>query len=187
MTQVRWIPLGGQVTRQWPRLAAVALLDLVIGVLALAWPGATVLVLALILGAILLVSGLTSIAFGVRLRSAGFGGGWPIGLGAITAIAGIVCLFRPGSGVAAIALVAALWFLLSGATDLARAFSVPDSRLWWGFLGVLSVIAGIVLLVDLGAAILTIAIVVGVSFLLRGVTEMSIALQLRRLQRSARV
>lgn len=52
--------------RHWPRLVVTAVLDAVIGVLALAWPGVTVLVLALVLGLVLLLSGTVSIGFGLR-------------------------------------------------------------------------------------------------------------------------
>lgn len=55
--------------RGWGWLLAGGALSLVAGVLALAWPGATVLVLALLLGIRTLIFGVTEIAFALLLRN----------------------------------------------------------------------------------------------------------------------
>ena len=52
----------------WTLLPAVVMLSVVAGVLALAWPGATVLVLAILLGIRTLFFGLAEIAFALTLR-----------------------------------------------------------------------------------------------------------------------
>lgn len=57
--------------RGWGWLLAGGLLSLVAGVLALFWPGATVLVLALLLGIRTLIFGVSEIAFALLLRNDG--------------------------------------------------------------------------------------------------------------------
>jgi uncharacterized membrane protein HdeD (DUF308 family) len=185
MTTIRtWPPLQ-ESTGQWPRLLALGVLDTVIGVLAIAWPGVTVVALALLVGITLLLSGAVSIGFGMRLRRSGMSSGVvPTVLGIVSIIAAVICLIRPGTGVAAIAFAAALWFLLHGLADLGRAGADREHRLWWAAMGVLGIVAAVVLLVDLGAAVLTIALIVGISFLMRAAGEFVLALQLRRLHRS---
>ena len=174
---------GNTVTRHWPRLVIIGVLDVLIGILAVAWPGVTVLALALIFGVLLLVSGVMSIGFGLTMRRSGGSWFWPVALGIFSVIAAIIIIAHPGAGIAAIAFGAALWFLLTGITDLVRATTLPGDRLWWGFLGVLGLIAGIILLFDLDAAILTIALVAGIFFMLRGVGEIAAGWHLRRLNR----
>ena len=77
-----------------------------------------------------------------------------------------------------------LWSPLTGVVDLLRARVDTVHRTWWTAVGVLSLVAGVVLLVDIGAAaaLLTVAVVVGVCFLLRAAGELSLALRLRRLE-----
>jgi uncharacterized membrane protein HdeD (DUF308 family) len=174
---------GNTLTRHWPRLVIIGVLDVVIGILAVAWPGVTVLALALILGVLLIVSGVMSIGLGLRMRRVGASWFWPVLLGVFSVIAAIIIIAHPGAGIAAIAFGAALWFLLTGITDLVRASTLPGDRLWWGFLGALSVIAGIILLFDLGAAILTVALIAGIFFIVRGVGEIAAGWHLRRLTR----
>lgn len=55
----------------WGWLLVGGVLSLVVGVMALAWPGATVLVLAILLGIRLVVFGATEIAFALGLRDVG--------------------------------------------------------------------------------------------------------------------
>jgi uncharacterized membrane protein HdeD (DUF308 family) len=175
---------GNTLTRHWPRLVIIGVLDVVIGILAVAWPGVTVLALALILGVLLIVSGVMSISFGLTMRRTGRAWIWPVLLGVFSVIAAIIIIIHPGAGIAAIAFGAALWFLLTGITDLVRATTLPGDRLWWGFLGAISLIAGIILLFDLGAAILTVALIAGIFFIVRGVGEIAAGWHLRRLNRA---
>lgn len=171
---------------QWPRLVALGVLDAVIGVVALVWPQITVLVLAVLLGVALLLAALLLIGFGWRIRSAGAAWGWwLIGLGVAALVAALLCFVHPGAGVTAIVLAMSAWFALSGLADLMVAAATPDHRAWFIVLGVLSLIVAVILLVDRNAAILTIAIVVGVSFLVRAAAEIALGLRLRSLLRSA--
>lgn len=52
----------------WGLWAVLGVIGMIVGVLALAWPGATVVVLALLLGIRLVVSGVVAIAAGLALR-----------------------------------------------------------------------------------------------------------------------
>jgi uncharacterized membrane protein HdeD (DUF308 family) len=134
---------------------------------------------------LLLFSGATSVAMGLRLRRGGVSSGtWPIVLGVVSIIAGLVCLGRPGTGVAAIAIATAFWFLLHGVGDLGRGRLDPRHRTWWTVLGVLGIVVAVVLFLDARAAVLTVAIVIGIGFLMRSGAELGLALQLRRLARA---
>jgi uncharacterized membrane protein HdeD (DUF308 family) len=56
--------------RGWGWILAGGVLSLVVGVMALSWPGATVLVLAILLGIRMIIFGAVEIAFAMTLREA---------------------------------------------------------------------------------------------------------------------
>ena len=108
------------------------LVDLAAGVIALAWPGPTALVLVLIVGVWAIVAGLAEIA-------AAFGHGEPAGTralfilgGLITVAFGVVLCARPGIGAVTLALlfglfspIAGIWMLVQG-IELRRAGETLD-------------------------------------------------------------
>jgi uncharacterized membrane protein HdeD (DUF308 family) len=110
----------------------LGLADLAAGVIALAWPGPTALVLVLIVGVWAVTAGLIEIA-------AAFGAGQPAGtramyiLGGLASAAfGVVLCARPGLGAITLALlfglfnlIAGTWMLVQG-TELRRAGKTLD-------------------------------------------------------------
>ncbi len=98
----------------------LGLVDLAAGVIALAWPGPTALVLVLIVGVWAIIAGLAEIA-------AAFGSGEPAGtravfiLGGLVTIAfGVVLCARPGIGAITLALLFGLFNLIAGIWMLAQ-------------------------------------------------------------------
>jgi uncharacterized membrane protein HdeD (DUF308 family) len=92
----------------------LGLADLAAGVIALAWPGPTALVLVLIVGVWAVIAGLVEIA-------AAFGAGEPGGTratfvlgGLATAAFGVVLCARPGIGAVTLALLFGLFNLIAG-------------------------------------------------------------------------
>jgi uncharacterized membrane protein HdeD (DUF308 family) len=162
-------------------LGVVGVIDVIAGLVALSWPGVTVLVLAVVFGLFVLMAGLISIVVGAALRRAAGRTIWPPFLfGVAAVIAGLICLIHPGAGVFAIILGCALWFLLTGVAYLGMARVASPLRVWFAVIGVLSVIAFVVLIAEPGVAIVTVSIVAGISFLIRGAGQLAIAWRLRR-------
>ena len=92
----------------------LGLVDLAAGVIALAWPGPTALVLVLIVGVWAVIAGLAEIA-------AAFAAGEPAGTramfilaGLATAAFGVVLCARPGIGAITLALLFGLFNLIAG-------------------------------------------------------------------------
>jgi uncharacterized membrane protein HdeD (DUF308 family) len=75
--------------------------------------------------------------------------------------------------------------------DATRPFAADDptrvfaARHWWGWLarGILAIVAGLIALVWPGIALLALALLVGVYFIISGVWEIYMGLQLRRLHK----
>lgn len=167
------------ITGGWRRLFVIAAFDILAGLIAVAWPGVTVVVLAVVFGIVLVLTGavVLSLAFLMRSLLVGL-------LGILALIAGIVCLAHPGAGIFAILVGCAIWFLMLGVAYLGQAVGGRDNRLWWAALGTLSVIAGIVMLASPGVAIATVGLLVGISFLVRGAAELVLGRRLRALHRA---
>lgn len=163
-----------------PHLLVLGAIDLLCGLIALVWPGITVLALALIFGVLLLFAGLMALGVGMALRRAGSSPTISWIVGAVAVIAGLVCVFHPGAGVWAIILGCSLWFLITGVGDLVVASAAPRNRLLLAVLGVLSIVAAVLLLVRPGLAIITVALIAGIAFLVRGIGELSLGLMARR-------
>ena len=89
---------------RWGLIALTGLLNIAAGVVALLWPGITVLAFAIILGAWALVSGGLTIAAARQLDD-DHGRWWFVLSGIASALLGIALLVAPPS---------ALWYLLSG-------------------------------------------------------------------------
>lgn len=169
-----------RVARRWPWLVAEGVLGIIAGIVALFYPGVTVLALALLLGIGLLLQGVLEVIAAVGSEAGTPGRVWVGVFGVITAIAGLICLVHPGAGVFALILGLALWFALVGVNDLTMAFSGSEHRGWNAIIGVLGIAAAIVLIVQPGLAIRTVAIIAGITFIARGILDVALGLYLRR-------
>lgn len=158
-------------------------IDIVAGLIALAWPGVTVLALALTFGILLLLAGVGAIGIGSAVRRAGGSPAATWVIGGVAAVAGLICIFHPGAGVWAIVIGCSLWFLLTGVGDLLVAAAMPTHRVWFGVLGALSIVSAIVLLARPGVAIVTVALVAGIAFLIRGSGELTLGWRMRAMTR----
>jgi uncharacterized membrane protein HdeD (DUF308 family) len=160
-------------------LLGVGLIDVVAGLFAIAWPGVTVLALALLFGLLVLLAGVVSISMGLVVRRSGGEPLVPFVFGGAALIAGIICLVHPGAGVFAIILGCTLWFLMTGLGELALARTQSPMRIWFLGMGTLSLIAALILIVNPGVAISTVGLIAGIAFLIRGAGELSIGWRLR--------
>ena len=102
----------------------LGLADLAVGVIALAWPGPTALVLVLIVG-------VWAVAAGLVEFSAAFASGEPAGTramlilgGLVTVAFGVVLFARPGVGAITLALLFGLFNLIAGIWMLAQGIEV---------------------------------------------------------------
>jgi len=98
----------------------LGLVDLAAGVLALAWPGVTALVLVLVVASWAIVTGALEITAAFRSgEEAGTRAMFMVG-GLVSAAFGVVLFARPGMGAISLALVFGLFNLSSGSSMLVR-------------------------------------------------------------------
>jgi uncharacterized membrane protein HdeD (DUF308 family) len=168
---------------QWGWVAASGVLGLVLGVVALFFPAAALIYVAIVLGIGLIVQGIMEIAAAIRGGTGTTGRGWLIAFGVLALVAGIIVLTSPGTGIIVLAWGLTLWFFIVGIHDLIVAFSTREHRGWNIALGVISIVAALILLFSPGTAVGVIALFVALGFLFRGGADLGLALQMRRAAR----
>ena len=158
------------------------LLALAFGVLVLVWPGVTLLALALVFAAYVIVDGVGMVASGLtagpdRRRR------WSYVLaGLLGILAGILAAVWPAITVLGLVLLAGAWAVVRGALEISAAVRGRDDRsARWihGLVGVLSIIAGVIIFARPGIGALALATVLAVYALVAGATLLAAAWQVR--------
>jgi uncharacterized membrane protein HdeD (DUF308 family) len=168
----------------WKSALASGLLAVVLGILVLAWPGISILVAAVLFGVYLLIAGIAQVIFAFSLHVSAGGRVLLFISGAASLILAVLAFRHFGQGYAILLL--AIWiavgFIFRGVAITVSAISDPalPGRGWNIFFGVISIIAGIVILASPFESIVTLAIVVGVWLIVIGVFEIVSAFGMRR-------
>lgn len=102
----------------------LGLADIVAGTIALVWPGATALVLVLLVGSWALVTGLVEIYAAARSNEPAGTRAMLIIAGLVSAAFGVVLFAHPGMGAVSLALLFGLFNLVSGSSMLIQGIEV---------------------------------------------------------------
>lgn len=165
----------------WVLLLIVGALSIAAGVIVLAKPHISLATLAVVLGIFLLIDGVLELSWALVRR--GENRALPALVGVVTAVAGVVLIRHPAKAVVVIALLLGLWLIIVGLIRLIRAFDQP-ARGGWAILGALVELAGGIVIVSsphIGVA--TLALLVGIVFIVRGVALCVMAWALHRATR----
>jgi uncharacterized membrane protein HdeD (DUF308 family) len=143
--------------RNWWMVALRGVFAIIFGLIAIFLPGPTLLSLAIIFAAYLLVDGVFGIVAAVRAARADQRWGWLAAEGALSIVMGIVSFLFPVGAVLAFVLVTAAWSLVSGGMLLAAAWRLAAGRWWMVLSGVISILFGLALAIAplIGALVLT--------------------------------
>jgi uncharacterized membrane protein HdeD (DUF308 family) len=155
-------------------------IGVVCGIVAIVWPKIPLLTLAIVAGFYLLCLGILSIAraFG-RDRDAGARALSAV-LGLLGVLIGVIVLRRPGDTVLVVVIAVGLWLVCAGLVEAVIALATPGYRLVGLLTAAADVILGILLLSWPKASVATVAILVGIAFVIRGVLMVYAGIQLRR-------
>jgi uncharacterized membrane protein HdeD (DUF308 family) len=172
------------VGRSWWWFAAFGAISVIAGVMALAWPGRTLLVLAVLFGAQLVVSGIFRLVAALTMDD-GSGGARTLSaiLGIFGLLVGLYALRHIVITVLALGLVLGIYWVIDGVAQLFTAIEhkAMAGRTWAVVSGVFGTIAGIVLLSWPGLSLLTLAVITGIWLIMFGFIQFTIAGQIRRL------
>ncbi|MEU1864026.1 HdeD family acid-resistance protein [Streptomyces gardneri] len=174
-------PLGVLAGAAWQALLVAGLVSVVLGIMVLVWPDASLRVAGVLFGLYLLFSGVMQLvtAFGTHattaLRVMAFISG------ALSILLGLFC-FR---GAMQSTLLLALWigigWLFRGITQTVAAASDPTmpARGWQIFLGIVSAVAGVVLIVSPLESAEVLTVLAGIWLIMVGLVEAATAFMIR--------
>lgn len=175
------VPVGVVTVRppRWWVVVLLGLISIAAGVVAIAYPDITLRVLGLLIGIYLLIAGGTWIMLAVEEEGTAGAHVLRLIVGILAILAGLICVVRPGASVVAVLLAVAFWFIMVGVADLARAMIEPRGRWLSAIFGLLGVAIGVILIADPDIGVNTVALIVGIGFLVRGVLELGAGWLLR--------
>ena len=161
-----------------------AVVSIVLGLLLLLIPFGTLTAVAVVFGIQLLVLGVVRIVRGVRVRDLD---GWSrtghLVLGALVVVGALVVLVHPFSTLFVLVLLLGLSWVLDGVADVVDAWRSPrsgGSAVFESVLGLLSVLAGIVVVVAPGASVAALTTLGGALLVILGVVALVSGLAARR-------
>ncbi|WP_214368814.1 HdeD family acid-resistance protein [Pseudonocardia sp. H11422] len=165
----------------WPVLLARAVFAVALGLLALIWPTITLLVLAWAFGLYAILDGVTQVIDGIRRRDRPR---WWVSLllGLLGLAAGVVALIWPDITAVALAIVVGIWALVTGIIEIINAVRQRRERrrvTLLGLAGLLSVVAGVLILVWPASGALALAVLIGAFAVVYGIVLAALALALR--------
>ena len=157
------------------------LLALGIGVVAVAWPGVTVLALVVMFAVYAFVSaGLqAALAFGSRTAKPVFA---HLLLGWVDLVAGMVALAWPGATALVLVLLVATWAIVTGVIEVVAGFrsgEAAGTRAMYILGGLLSMVFGVVLCINPGMGAISLALLFGLFNLVSGATMLINGIELR--------
>ena len=164
-------------------LAIRGVLAIAFGVIALVWPGVTLLALALLFAAYALVDGVGMLAGGLGAER-DRGRRWTyVVAGVLGIVAGLLAALLPGLTALLLVILAGCWAVVTGVLEIAAAFRLRHlgTSAWLtGLVGVVSVLAGVLILARPGVGALALATVLGIYALVAGVGLLVAAWRTRR-------
>ena len=174
-------PLHALSRAAWQVVLLTGVASLILGVLVLVWPGASLLAAGVLFGVYLLISGIFQLvaAFGTHrttaLRVLAFISG------SLSILLGLFCLRGPMRSILLLALWIGIGWLIRGITQTlaAASDSTMPARGWQIFLGIVTFLGGIVLIDSPFASVAVLTLVGGIWLVAVGVVEIVTAIRIR--------
>jgi uncharacterized membrane protein HdeD (DUF308 family) len=166
----------------WKSAVVSGLLAIALGVAIVAWPGISITVAAIFFGAGLLLTGIQQVFFAFSLDVSAGGRVLLFISGAASLILAIMAFRHLYDAVLLLAIWIGIGFIFRGVATTVSAISDPrlPGRGWNIFVGVISLVAGVVVLASPFDSIGTLAFVVGIWLIVIGVMEVVSAIAIRR-------
>ena len=167
------------VADHWGLIVLMGVLSVIIGVLAIVYPGQTIVTVSIFFAAWLFVSGIFSL-FGSFSRDGDTGSRVLSAiLGVLSIIVGWMLLRSPFQSVEVFIFVIGIFFLIQGVMTLIGAFARKQGRNWAILSGLLGIIAGLIVLIYPISSAVTLALIAGIWLIILGVMQIVAGFQLR--------
>lgn len=170
----------------WGWVLAFGILTVVLGAALLAVPGQTLITIAIFFAAYLFVTGIFML---VRSFTHDGGSGGQRVLSAVIGVLsigiGLMLLRSPFQALEVMIFALGFWWVFSGILDIIRGFHLATGRGWAIFMGIITLIAGMVILAYPIDSAQVLAFVGGIMLIILGAFEVVAAFQLRSLAKKA--
>jgi uncharacterized membrane protein HdeD (DUF308 family) len=163
-------------------LILLGVLAIIVGIIALAWPGVTVLALVILFAVYAFIdAGLQAMrAFSSRTAGPVFG---HLLLGLVDLAAGVIALVWPGPTALVLVLIVGIWAFIGGFVELFAAFGSGETagtRALFILGGLVSIAFGVVLFARPGVGAVTLALLFGLFSIIYGASQIVTGVELRR-------
>ena len=157
-------------------------LSVILGAMVLAWPGKTIIVAAIFFAAYLLVTGISQIFHALTLHISGGGRALLFISGAASLVLAVLCFKSLTNSILLLAIWIGIGFIFRGVATAAAAISDADtpSRGWEIFIGIITLIAGIIVLAYPFASLPTLIWVTGIWLVVLGALEIIASFGIRK-------
>jgi uncharacterized membrane protein HdeD (DUF308 family) len=168
----------------WGLYFAMGVVTVIVGILAIAYPNATIVTVAILFAAWLFVSGFVAIIVsftvdgdtGFRILNAL--------IGVLSVIVGFALLREPFQSVQVVIFVIGVFWVAQGIITLITAFSLRQGRGWAIFMGILGIIAGVIVLQYPMDSAVTLALIGGIWLIILGIMQIYSAWQVRSIAKA---
>jgi uncharacterized membrane protein HdeD (DUF308 family) len=164
-------------------LILLGILAVIVGIIAIAWPGVTILALVILFAIYAFMAAGLQAARAFSSRSAGpvFG---HLLLGLIDLAAGVIALAWPGPTAYVLVIIVAAWALVGGLAEIFAGFGggeTAGTRAMLILAGLVSVAFGVVLFARPNVGAVTLALLFGLYSMIYGFSQIAAGVQLRQL------
>jgi len=163
-------------------LVLLGVLAVIAGILAIAWPGITILALVILFAVYAFMAGGFQATRAFTSRSAGPVVGHLL-LGLIDLAAGVIALVWPAPTAFVLVIVVAAWALAGGVAEFFAGFASGETagtRALFILSGLVSVAFGVLLFARPGVGAVTLALLFGLYSMIYGFSQITAGVQLRR-------
>jgi len=165
---------------QW--LLIRGIVGVLFGIVALVWPGITLLALIVLFGVYAFIDGIVNLVLGFTAPASR--GRWlQVAEGVVGIVLGVVALVWPGVTLLAIVFLIAAWAIIEGVLEIVTAIQLREvlQREWLlALAGILSIAFGVLVVAFPGAGAIGIAWLLGVYAIAAGVVRIVLWNRLRR-------
>jgi uncharacterized membrane protein HdeD (DUF308 family) len=167
--------------RNWWAVALRGLAAIVFGLIALFMPGVTIVSLALVFAAFVIVDGVAAIVSSVRAARKGETWLFVFLAGLVKIAAGLFAAFWPGITALVFVLVFGIEEILAGGLTIGSAFDLREDhgRWWFALSGLLAIVFGAFLVLTPMIGAIVLAWWLGVYAIALGIVELVLAFRLR--------
>jgi uncharacterized membrane protein HdeD (DUF308 family) len=170
-----------QLSSKWWTFLLRGIVALALAAFCLMSPGPTASALVYVVAAYFIIAGVVSVVAGVSFTGAG--SWWLLVItGIVQAFLGFLMLSQPGMGPLALAYLFAIWTMMTGVTEISSAIAlrnVISNQFWWILLGIITLAAGVYVVIVPGLGLLALVYTVGFYAIFAGISLIGLAFRLK--------